>query len=195
MYSIKDELTYEYIINKSKFIVKAYYLDDINNIENIIKKVKKEYKDANHYCYAYIIDNKTKSNDDKEPSGTAGIPILNVLLKNKLNNILCVVIRYFGGIKLGSGGLIRAYTNAVSYCLEKNIIEYVSGYKIRITFDYTQISNIDYLLKNYEIIYKEYNDNIIYDFIIEQKEYDEIKNLFKNSKIISKLNIIKKRKP
>ena len=117
MYSIDSDVTNEYVINKSKFITKLYYVDNVEEVASVLNKVKSEYSLANHYCYAYIINNISKSSDDKEPSGTAGIPILNVLLKNNLNNILCIVVRYFGGIKLGAGGLVRAYTNSVSSAL------------------------------------------------------------------------------
>lgn len=184
MYSINKVVTSEYIVNKSKFITKLYYIDNINEINNILNKVKKEYTNANHYCYAYIINNISKASDDGEPSGTAGLPILNVLTKNNLNNILCIVIRYFGGIKLGTGGLVRAYTNSVSESLINNIVKYNEGYKIRIIFDYDEINKINYILKDLEIIYKEYNDNIIYEFLIEKNKYENIKKELNNSSII-----------
>ena len=111
MISVIDNIN-TIIINKSKFIALIYYIDNINEINNLLDKVKKEYKDATHYCYAYILDNSEKANDDGEPTGTAGLPILNVLKKENLNHVLCIVVRYFGGIKLGAGGLIRAYSNA-----------------------------------------------------------------------------------
>lgn len=193
MLSIDKNLTYEYIINKSKFITKLFYIDDINNINRIIDNVKNEYKDATHYCYAYIIDSKCKASDDGEPSGTAGIPILNVLQKNNLNNILCIVIRYFGGIKLGAGGLVRAYTNSVSEALINNIVEYQEGYLIRINFPYPELNKINYLLKDYDINYKEFNDDILYEFLINKKKYEEIKNEIINSSIIKECYI--KRKP
>lgn len=104
----------EIIIKKSKFIAKLYKINNLNEIDNVINDLKKEYKKATHICYAYIINGQEKAVDDGEPSGTAGKPILNVLQKRKLNEILVVVIRYFGGIKLGAGGLVRAYTKSAS---------------------------------------------------------------------------------
>ena len=193
MLSINKNITYEYIINKSKFITKLFYIDDINNINRIIDNVKNEYKDATHYCYAYIIDSKCKANDDGEPSGTAGMPILNVLQKNNLNNILCIVIRYFGGIKLGAGGLVRAYANSVSEALINNIIEYQEGYLIKIIFPYSYINRINFLLKDYDIIYKEFNDDILYEFMISKNDYKEIEKKLINSSIIKECYI--KRKP
>ena len=183
MYSIDSDVTNEYVINKSKFITKLYYVDNVEEVASVLNKVKSEYSLANHYCYAYIINNISKSSDDKEPSGTAGIPILNVLLKNNLNNILCIVVRYSGGIKLGAGGLVRAYTNSVSSALINHIVKYNEGYKIRITFNYDEINKINYLLKDVNVVYKEYNDNIIYECLILKDKYESIKKEL-NSSII-----------
>ncbi|MFA5407982.1 MAG: YigZ family protein, partial [Bacilli bacterium] len=108
MKTIKETFKNELTIKNSKFIAILFPLSNEDKIDEIINNLKSQYKNATHYCYAYIIDNIKHSNDDGEPSGTAGQPILNVLEGNDLNNVLCVVIRYFGGIKLGAGGLIRA---------------------------------------------------------------------------------------
>ena len=104
----------EIIINKSRFICLTCNIADVNEVNKKLEEIKNKYKDATHYCYAYIIGGMEKANDDGEPSGTAGVPILNVLQKEGLKNVLCVVVRYFGGIKLGAGGLTRAYTKAAS---------------------------------------------------------------------------------
>ena len=109
----------EIIIKKSKFITKLYKINDVSEVNNIIEELQKEYKKATHICYAYIINGQEKAVDDKEPSGTAGRPILNVLQKRKLNEIMIVVIRYFGGIKLGAGGLVRAYTKSASEIIKE----------------------------------------------------------------------------
>ena len=113
MFSIENNLDNTIIIKKSKFITKLYKINNINEINNILYNLKKEYKDATHVCYAYILNEIEKCSDDGEPNKTAGLPILNVLKKNQLNYILAVVIRYFGGIKLGAGGLVRAYSNSI----------------------------------------------------------------------------------
>lgn len=99
-------------VKKSKFIAYYYQIDNLEEIQNILQSLKKENKKANHFPYACKINNIIKKSDDKEPSGTAASPILNIILKNNLDNVLIVVVRYFGGIKLGAGGLIRAYLNA-----------------------------------------------------------------------------------
>ena len=133
MYSIKNNIENTTIIKKSKFITKLYKIDNIDEIKDILDELNKKYNDSTHICYAYIIDGKEKCSDNGEPSGTAGMPILNVLKKNNLDHILAVVIRYFGGIKLGAGGLTRAYSNSVIEAISKdNIIELVKGYYVEI---------------------------------------------------------------
>ena len=171
MNTIKDNSKYELIIKNSKFITLIYKINDQKDISIYLNKVKEEYKDATHYCYAYILNNIKKSSDDGEPSGTAGIPILKVLEMSNLTNILVIVIRYFGGIKLGANGLIRAYTKSTANAIkENNIIELTEGINLDITFPYNKQKEIDYLLKDIKINNKEYNDNITYNIDI-QKEF------------------------
>jgi len=160
-YEIVNNVVNEYIINKSRFICLLYKIYDVNDVNNILDDIKKEYKGATHYCYSYIIDNKEKCSDDGEPGGTAGLPILNVLKKNNLTNILCVVVRYFGGIKLGAGGLVRAYSTSVIEALKiASIIEYVKFETIEVITNYENIRDLEYLLKDYEIIDKNFLDDI-----------------------------------
>ena len=184
MKSIQKEITNEIIINKSKFITILTNINDIDKVKEKLENIKKTYKDATHYCFAYIINNHEKCSDNGEPSGTAGMPILNVLKQNNLTNILCVVIRYFGGIKLGAGGLIRAYSSSASEALNKaNIVNLIKGYKIIIEFSYNNIKQIDYLLKNIQIK-KDYSNNITYTFNIKEEKLNKIENeLSKLSKI------------
>ena len=140
-------------------------------------------------CYAYIFDNTKRFYDDGEPSGTAGMPILNVLENNNLNYILCVVIRYFGGIKLGAGGLVRAYTKSVTLALNKTSINDLNdGFKIIISFKYEQLKLIDSLLKDNNIINKEYNNDITYTFMIKKNDFNSINDIL----ILNNINIIKK---
>lgn len=180
MYSIKKSVENTTIIKKSRFIAKLYKINNINEMNNILCELKKIYKDSTHICYAYIIDSQEKCFDDGEPSGTAGLPILNILKKNNLTNILAVVIRYFGGIKLGSGGLIRAYSNSVNDALKlTNIIELEEGYLIELVFNYDQIKLVDYVLNNKIIINKEYSNNITYKFYLNKNELNFIQELEK----------------
>lgn len=174
MYTIKENVKNEIVINKSRFITYIYKTDNEKNVNDILDNLKKEYKDATHYCYAYIIGNMKRFNDDGEPSHTAGMPMLNVLENKKLNNVLAVVIRYFGGIKLGAGGLVRAYTNSVSEAVNKTeIIPIIKEYTSKIEFDYKDIDKVNYILKNYKITYKEFDENIIYEFVYEESNYPE----------------------
>lgn len=116
------KLLNEYIleIKKSKFIGYYYQVESIEEIETILEILKKEHKKAKHFPYAYKINGQIKKSDDKEPSGTAGMPILNIIDRNDLNYALIVIVRYFGGIKLGAGGLLRAYSNTAKECIKIN---------------------------------------------------------------------------
>lgn len=112
-------ITNEIIIKKSKFITYLYNLDNVDEIKTIIEDLKKEHKKARHIVYAYNINNQIKYYEDGEPKGTAGTPILNVIQKSNLSNVLIVIVRYFGGIKLGASGLFRAYSNSASEIVKK----------------------------------------------------------------------------
>lgn len=159
----------ELIIKNSKFICLLYKVENITDIKKNLKIAKDTYPKATHYCYAYIIENLAKSFDDGEPGGTAGTPILNVLKKEKLTNILCIVIRYFGGVKLGSGGLIRAYSKSVKQCLEQTKYkELVSGYLIKIETNYEQIKELEYLLNQSEVISKIFLEKVIFKVKVEE---------------------------
>ena len=189
MFTIDNDITNEIIIKNSKFICIIHKIYNIDDIDLYLKTVKDLYKDATHYCYAYIINDIKKFNDDGEPNGTAGSPIIQVLEKNNLNYVICIVIRYFGGIKLGSGGLIRAYSKSVVECLKlSNIKELINGYNVDIIFDYNYINNINYLLKEYNILNKEFNDNILYNLNIDSNLYNELKKN-NNIKVIIKNKI------
>ena len=111
--------TYTYEIKKSKFIAYYYEIHSKEEAETILENLKKEHKKARHIPYAYKIDNLVRKSDDKEPSNTAGTPIYNLIIKNELNNSLIAVVRYFGGIKLGAGGLTRAYLNTAKEVIKE----------------------------------------------------------------------------
>ena len=161
MYTVREN-DYEIEIKKSKFISKIYRVNNIEEVAKILLKLKEEYRNATHYCYAYIINENKKCSDDKEPSGTAGIPILQILEKNNLNMVLCVVIRYFGGIKLGASGLIRAYTKAVSELIKKTpLITLINGYQVKLISSYNEQKKLDFILQKYHYE-KQYDDNITY---------------------------------
>jgi len=180
MYSIEKSIENTIEIKKSKFITLLYSVNNIEEINLILDKTKKIYNDSTHICFAYILDNIEKCSDDGEPSGTAGIPILNVLKKKNLTNILAIVVRYFGGIKLGASGLVRAYSNSVNDTLKlTNIIELEEGYLVELEFTYDQVKLVDYILNSKNIINKEYNNNIIYKFYLNKEELSFIPELEK----------------
>ena len=185
---IKEITTHQIEIDKSIFIGILFPLDDPSNIKDLIEEAKMMFPKANHYCSASLygegLEHATSS-DDGEPQRTAGIPILEVLKHNNITNVLCVVVRYFGGIKLGAGGLIRAYAKATSEVLktatfyEKKEME---GYKI--TFDYALISKVDHILEDISIIKdKVYLEDVSYQIYFKEKDisvFDEIKHQFKS---------------
>ena len=191
MKTISQEIINEIIIQKSKFICILKKIDNVKDVNLILEKIKEEYKGATHYCYAYIIDSYKKCSDDKEPNGTAGLPILNVIEKNDLNYILCIVVRYFGGIKLGAAGLLRAYSNSVVEALNKTQIRnIIKSKKLIITFDYDNSKIVNNLFNDNEIIKKEFDNIIKYEIIISCDKYDTIiDNLKKYTNIISEENI------
>lgn len=193
MYTIEKKYTYELIIKNSKFITLLYKINDIKDVEKYINETKNNYPDATHYCYAYIIDNLKKSSDDGEPSGTAGIPILKVLESNNISNILVIIVRYFGGIKLGANGLIRAYTKCTANAIkEVNLLTLIDGINIDITFDYSRVKEIDYLLKDITINNKIFDKEITYNVNIEKSFLEKIKNNNIEFNIIKSIKIEKK---
>ena len=183
-------------VKKSKFIANIIKITNEQDAKEKLNQIRKEYSDARHNCYAYIVyDNETKtkiekSSDDREPSGTAGIPMLTLLQKNNLVNVLIVVTRYFGGILLGTGGLVRAYTDSSKQALEAaKIIELQYGEILEYCIEYDEFEYFKYICEknNIEIVKTEYSNNI--KAIIKLKEED--KSLFSTYKcrIIAK-NVI-----
>lgn len=149
--SIENNTTAEIVEKKSKFICNLYYIESVEEAEEIIKQVNKKYFDARHNCYAFRICTENgiieRFSDDGEPSGTAGGPMLNILSSQNLSNILVIVTRYFGGILLGTGGLVKAYSGATKEALDNaDIVEKELGKEIRIRVDYTDLSKAQYFL-------------------------------------------------
>lgn len=189
MQTIKENIVDKYEIKQSKFITLLYKINSIDDINMYLQEVKNNYKDATHYCYAYKFNGNQKFSDDGEPGGTAGLPIVEVLNKRDINNILCIVVRYFGGIKLGAGGLVRAYTKAVCNAIDKSqIIILDKGYLIRINLNYDEQKQYDYLFKD-KIIKKEFNNQITYYIKISKDELEKINNI--NFEILENIYIEK----
>lgn len=139
----------------SRFISLAYPVKSLNEIKEIIERLRREYHDARHQCYAYMIGHERltwRINDDREPSGTAGKPILGVINSYGLTDILIVVIRYFGGTLLGTGGLINAYRTAAENAIKNcEIIEAYVCESIRLKFQYNSLNEVMKILKEEDI--------------------------------------------
>lgn len=149
--SVVEKNEFEIEINKSIFICNIKYVTSVEQAKHFIDEIKDKYKDATHNCSAYIINEKSKYDDDGEPNLTAGYPMYQVLVKKKMNYVCCVSTRYFGGIKLGGGGLIRAYSKSVSSCLEhSNIIRLIKGFVIEIKCEFKFNDKVTYLIRNIE---------------------------------------------
>ena len=167
MKTLKSNSINEIIIKNSRFITLLYKLNDVYEVNSIVDEVKELYPKANHYCYAYITDNARRSSDDGEPGGTAGAPMLNVLDKEELINVLAITVRYFGGIKLGAGGLVRAYSKSVrDAVIASDLVDVVKGYRMNIIISYDMQKNLDYLLKKYVVVNKQFNDKVIYTILL-----------------------------
>lgn len=191
--TIKENVEVEIVEKKSKFIANFFYVESVQQVENIIKNIKREYFDARHNCIAYrIIENGQlveKFSDDGEPSGTAGAPMLNILQKNELVNVLIIVTRYFGGILLGTGGLVRAYSSSLINAIENSekVLKCI-GEELEITLDYNNFENFKYYCKNNEIniIDVRYTENIVCRIEIEQLKKQKLVSDFETKKIILK---------
>lgn len=169
---IKDFVTAQIEIDKSLFIGILYPVEDTDNLLECLQDAKMKFPKANHYCSASIIGESMEhqtAQDDGEPQRTAGLPILEVLKHHDVTNVLCVVVRYFGGIKLGAGGLVRAYTKATAEVLKRAVFyQKRRVLKIRITFGYPQIQKVE---KHFEgiatILDKTYLENVSYTLILD----------------------------
>ena len=192
--TIKEDTEYVLVEKKSKFIANLIKVKNQEEAEEKIKYLKKKYFDARHNCVAYrVMEDSTiieKSSDDGEPSGTAGGPMLNILQKNNLCNVLIVVTRYFGGILLGTGGLVRAYSDSLIGAIEnsKRVVQ-ISGIELEITLEYNQFEKFQYYCKtnNIEITNTNYLDNVICKISVEDSKKDKLLKDYENKS----LNIIK----
>lgn len=164
-----------YKVKGSKFISLAFPVSNETEINSVLNSLHKEYHDARHHCYAWKIGfkgDRYRINDDGEPSGTAGKPILGQINAKQLTNILLVVIRYFGGILLGTGGLTHAYKNAASSALENaEIIEEYIYKTFYLTFDYSEINQVRKVLHECEgiVLKEEFKDNCKMNVNIREK--------------------------
>ena len=152
MNTIGKDVIVEQEITKSSFITYLKKVTSVEEAKSYIKEIKELHPSATHHVTSYLVGPTGEhghANDDGEPSGTAGLPILNILKKKELDCILAVVIRYFGGIKLGAGGLVRAYSKSVrDAVIASDLVDAVKGYRMNVIISYDMQKNLDYLLKN-----------------------------------------------
>ncbi|MCX4303456.1 MAG: YigZ family protein [Clostridia bacterium] len=179
--TIADDATSEVIEKKSRFIANIFYVESLEEAEEKIKQIKKKYYDARHNCFAFNIYNEngniSRFSDDGEPSGTAGAPMLAILNAQNLSNVLVVVTRYFGGILLGTGGLVRAYSEATKQAIENaSIIEKDYGIICNYTVLYEDLEKIKYYFKqeNIKMVDFNYAENVEITVEITEEKYQKI---------------------
>ena len=193
--TIEGKVTAEVEEKKSRFIANLFYVESVEEAENCLKQIKKKYYDARHNCYAYVVKEESiikKSSDDGEPSGTAGSPILNVIERNNLCNVIIIVTRYFGGILLGTGGLVRAYTEAATNAVNQaKIVEQEKGLEVEFELSYSDIEKFKYYcnLKNIKIVNITYTENVKIVIDLTEEEKNEILEEYKYNEKLP--NIIK----
>lgn len=197
--TIKENVSAEIVEKKSKFIANVFYIESTEEAENIIREMKKKYYDARHNCFAYSVyaedGIQNRYSDDGEPSGTAGSPMLNIITSRNLSNILVVVTRYFGGILLGTGGLVRAYTGAFQEALN-NVVEVNKdlGLEACLIIEYSELEKVKYYFNQNDINIVDivYDEKIKVIFEVTKEKYDTIIENKENLNFkYSDINIIK----
>lgn len=184
---IKEECTNTIVIEKSRFITYLEYCENEEQYKEYLKTIKKKHYDATHVCSAFLGKDTRRSSDDGEPSGTAGVPMLSCLDKHGMENTAAFVVRYFGGIKLGAGGLIRAYSSSVSEAIKQaDLVEDRIFNQYTITLNYETANRIDYLLnKECEEVETEYSENVKYTFLTnDEKVLNRIEELTSGQKAL-----------
>lgn len=181
-YTITAMSEYEIEIKKSRFITYLLPIEDEEEVADYLAKIKKQHYKANHHCSAYILKEDAsiqRMSDDGEPTGTAGVPMLEVLKRQALTNVLVIVVRYFGGIKLGAGGLIRAYSSAVSEALQQAIImQNITQMIVSLTLQYSQVDSFQYFLAKtslpFTVMETTYLDKVTFDLAINQEAVKDV---------------------
>ncbi|MBQ3414688.1 MAG: YigZ family protein [Clostridia bacterium] len=188
--TVKEKATAEIVEKKSKFIANVFPIETQEDVENYINSIKKQHFSARHNCYAYriMVDDRIveRASDDGEPSGTAGAPMLNILNKNNLCNVLVIVTRYFGGILLGTGGLVRCYSDATIKAIEEaERVKCCKGFEIFVSTKYCNLETFKYYCKknNINIVNTEYNENINIKIELNEESKNKLLQDFENKKV------------
>lgn len=172
--------TGEIVEKKSRFIATVRPVKTEDEVMAFLEEMKKKYWDARHNCFVYSVGlnrEYTRCSDDGEPSGTAGRPMLDVILGEDIYNVAVVVTRYFGGVLLGTGGLVRAYSKAVQEGLAgSRIIEKRRGISLKVTTDYTGIGRIQYIAgeRSIPVLNSEYTDKVVLELLIPSDEAEAV---------------------
>ncbi|MRJ47287.1 YigZ family protein [Fundicoccus ignavus] len=189
-YSIEAPLIHEIEIKKSRFLTYLIPIESEADFQEELAAIRKEHYKATHHCQAFILGDDSmiqRMSDDGEPAGTAGVPMLEVLKQENLTYVMAVVVRYFGGVKLGSGGLIRAYSNAVSEALkEATIIKNINQMMVNVELRYDQMDSFTYYMSQTELPItlkdKVYTDTVTFNLAINLEAvtevHDELTNRF-----------------
>lgn len=180
--TVKDEVSSEFEEKKSVFIghVRRVYREE--EARSFIDEIRSEHKEATHNVYAYVIGQNMgiqRYSDDGEPQGTAGIPVLEVIKKNSVTDIVVVVTRYFGGVLLGAGGLVRAYSKGAALAIkDSGVVEKVKGCKVEINIEYDLLGKLQYLFaqKSWHIENIDYSDRVKINFYCELLKLEEVTN-------------------
>ncbi len=193
MNTIGKDVIVEQEINKSSFITYLKLVTTPTEAKEYIKQIKELHPNATHHVTAYLVGPTGEhghANDDGEPSGTAGLPVLDVFKKNDITNFVCIVVRYFGGIKLGAGGLVRAYSSSASLALKEAGIAPIINYQtLELIFNYGFMNIIENKLKKYEIISKDFTTNVTLTVKIPESDVTSLKDILislTNNQIIIK---------
>lgn len=190
--TIAEAVLTQQIISKSKFLSYLAPVEDEEEAKEYLRMIKKEHPKATHHCSAFIVGDIERSNDDGEPASSAGLPMLQVLRGSDLDKVIAVVVRYYGGTKLGVGGLIRAYGSSVSLAIEAaKILEPKWVYTVALTFPYDMINPVETLSEGIsEIIDRTYTDQVTYILQLEKiEDLDDFSDVTKGlgvKEIISK---------
>lgn len=189
--TIQENVQAEIVEKKSKFIANLIYIETVEEAEDVIKKTKKKYFDAKHNCIAYRVveDNQIieRSSDDGEPSGTAGAPMLTILQKNDLANVVVIVTRYFGGILLGTGGLVRAYSDSLLKAISlSKLCKKCLGVEMEVVLEYSNYENFKYYCKNKEIsiVDVQYAEEIVCKIELEDDKRMQLLEDFETKKVM-----------
>lgn len=200
MNTIKKSAETEITEKKSKFIGEVFYIETVQEAEEKLREINKKYHDAKHHCFAYRVMEQEqiieRCSDDGEPSGTAGAPMLQIISKNDLINVIVIVTRYFGGILLGTGGLVRAYSKATNDSLEKaEIVEIKKGERIEITISYKDLQFIKYYCtkNDIKIVNTEFSEEPKVTIELTENQKERFLNEIQKKQInIKKIQLIQK---